>query len=284
MSNYLDHLIARHFDKSTVVQPRLSSLFEPPQTAALQPVPRDIVEPLEFDAFTEESGDAGLVESRGSTAALFHSDMEGPRTQVSSNESMMTGWRGQQRLLPSSLADVGPIEPADVFIPAPVQPRPLHSQAALVQPTNEQSTIENAPSAFSNEGNATPLQTVRHYAHEPVPTTIAPADVQNDAREQAASLHLRQPGVEASPVDSTRRGIVVYPRIAAPFESRNATHDAPSPSSLTDSQPAPTIHVTIGRVEVRATLPATSPRKQSPPAPLMGLDEYLRKRAKGDGR
>ena len=196
----------------------------------------------------------------------------------------MTGWRGRQRLLPSSLADVRPIEPADLFIPAPVQPSPLHSQAALVQPTNEQSTIENAPSAFSNEGDATPLQNVRQYAHEPVPTAIAPADVQNDAREQGASLHLRQPGVEVSPVDSTRRVSSSLRASRRAFESRNATHDAPSPSSLNDPQPAPTIHVTIGRVEVRATLPATSPRKQSPTAPLMGLDEYLRKRTKGDGR
>lgn len=284
MSNYLDKLIARHFDKSPAVQPRLSSLFEPPQTAALQPRPHNIAEPLEFDAFTEERGDAGPVESRGAAEASFHSDVKEPRTQASSNESLMTGWHGQQLLLPSSLADVRPIEPADLFIPAPVQPSPLHSQAAVVKPTNEQSTIENAPSAFSNEGDATPLQNVRHYALEPVPTAIAPADVQNDAREQAASLRLRQPGIEASPVDSIPRGIVVYPRIAAPFESRNATHDAPSPSSLTDSQPAPTIHVTIGRVEVRAMLPVTPPRKQSPPAPLMGLDEYLRKRTKGDGR
>ena len=77
MSNYLDNLIARHFDKSTVVQPRLSSLFEPPQTAVLQPVPRNIAEPLEFDAFTEERGDAELVESRGAAEASFHSDWKG---------------------------------------------------------------------------------------------------------------------------------------------------------------------------------------------------------------
>jgi hypothetical protein len=40
------------------------------------------------------------------------------------------------------------------------------------------------------------------------------------------------------------------------------------------------IHVTIGRIEVRAT-PETPPaRKAHPAAPVTGLDEYLRSRAK----
>ena len=51
--------------------------------------------------------------------------------------------------------------------------------------------------------------------------------------------------------------------------------------------PAPerSIHVTIGRVEVRATLPA-SLRSQTPrtSAPIMSLDEYLRERAGGSRR
>lgn len=48
-------------------------------------------------------------------------------------------------------------------------------------------------------------------------------------------------------------------------------------------QPEPTIHVTIGRVEVRAAPPAAPPPKarRSEP-PVMSLDEYLRKRAGGD--
>jgi hypothetical protein len=47
----------------------------------------------------------------------------------------------------------------------------------------------------------------------------------------------------------------------------------------------PSIHVTIGRVEVRATLPA--PARSQPPraaAPIMSLDQYLRDRAGGGRR
>jgi hypothetical protein len=47
--------------------------------------------------------------------------------------------------------------------------------------------------------------------------------------------------------------------------------------------PAPTIHVTIGRIEVRAAAPTTPVKRASPPASTMTLEEYLRSRA-GDRR
>jgi hypothetical protein len=50
-------------------------------------------------------------------------------------------------------------------------------------------------------------------------------------------------------------------------------------------RPEPVINVTIGRIEVRAT---PAPQKPSPkPAnrpPVMGLDEYLRRRSEGHDR
>jgi hypothetical protein len=50
---------------------------------------------------------------------------------------------------------------------------------------------------------------------------------------------------------------------------------APSPAK----SPEHVIHVTIGRIEVRAT-PETPPARKAPAAPVTGLDEYLRSRAK----
>lgn len=42
-----------------------------------------------------------------------------------------------------------------------------------------------------------------------------------------------------------------------------------------------TIEVTIGRIEVRATQPASVPNRAAAPSPVMGLDDYLRARARG---
>jgi hypothetical protein len=45
--------------------------------------------------------------------------------------------------------------------------------------------------------------------------------------------------------------------------------------------PVPTIHVTIGRVEVRATVPAAPASKPRPAPQTMSLDDYLRQRSRG---
>jgi hypothetical protein len=64
---------------------------------------------------------------------------------------------------------------------------------------------------------------------------------------------------------------------------------SPMPESVTPApavgpEPAPTIQVTIGRVEVRATpAPATSRKPATEPA-VMSLEEYLRQRSAGGER
>lgn len=51
------------------------------------------------------------------------------------------------------------------------------------------------------------------------------------------------------------------------------------------AQAAPTINVTIGRVEVRATqAPAPAPRRAETATPRMSLDDYLRRRRNGEVR
>jgi len=54
---------------------------------------------------------------------------------------------------------------------------------------------------------------------------------------------------------------------------------------MEEAQVTPTIQVTIGRIEVRATTtPAqsTQPQRQQVASPVMSLDDYLRQRAKGE--
>ena len=63
----------------------------------------------------------------------------------------------------------------------------------------------------------------------------------------------------------------------------------PSLRSLIPQQPKsspvkPSINVTIGRIEVRATLPPASAKTQRPAPPILSLDEYLHQRAGGNRR
>ena len=70
---------------------------------------------------------------------------------------------------------------------------------------------------------------------------------------------------------------VRYPA-AAPTMRTASRAEARRPAA----QPAPVIHVTIGRVEVRATTPAAGkPKSARSVGPKLSLDDYLRSRGKG---
>ena len=71
---------------------------------------------------------------------------------------------------------------------------------------------------------------------------------------------------------------VLLPAQPVPTPNR-ALADTPGSTSKTTDGPVPSITVTIGRIEVRATPPAPAPtqRQRSTP-PVLSLDEYLRQR------
>lgn len=90
---------------------------------------------------------------------------------------------------------------------------------------------------------------------------------------------------QVAEADSTERPAVTSPIIAQPritpfFADRSGERDERRDESA--APPAPTIHVTIGRVEVRATQSASpSSPKSRPTRPAMSLDDYLRRRGSG---
>jgi hypothetical protein len=72
------------------------------------------------------------------------------------------------------------------------------------------------------------------------------------------------------------------PRSATPFTttSRNLERDLLRPNE--SSEQPPIVRVTIGRIDVRATLPATPSRKSSARSePKLTLDAYLKSRREG---
>ncbi|MEK6406956.1 MAG: hypothetical protein AABN34_08340 [Acidobacteriota bacterium] len=95
----------------------------------------------------------------------------------------------------------------------------------------------------------------------PVSVTAAPSD----AREQSSSKGFP---------------IVVQSRIAPLAEV--------GPERLTlnrlGAYSQPTVHVTIGRIEVRAVQSSQSPAKPRATTPVMNLDDYLRRRNQGSAR
>ncbi len=81
------------------------------------------------------------------------------------------------------------------------------------------------------------------------------------------------PGSTSTPLSSTAVSVKTQIAPSVKSVSQNFIEGGDTP------QPSPTIQVTIGRIEVRATPPpATSLAKSRPASPAMSLEEYLRQR------
>ncbi|MGA9365502.1 MAG: hypothetical protein WBW16_14155, partial [Bacteroidota bacterium] len=109
------------------------------------------------------------------------------------------------------------------------------------------------------------------------------------AAEQGASLKklvLRaNSGVESFP-DETTHALTPSPVVVHPNVVRRPAPPTSPTSGLQDStlEPAPTIQVTIGRVEVRATSTPRRPGPPTPTVPVLSLEDYLRQHSSGGAR
>jgi hypothetical protein len=118
--------------------------------------------------------------------------------------------------------------------------------------------------------------------HQPIVQSIIQSSTERVVIEQRTepSAHVRE-----QPSLSAANTIVVQPRVTRVdhLEAQRRNSDTlPVPAQA--PPPAPTIHVTIGRVEVRATAPAAPPPQRRPAPRRMSLDEYLTQRSSGGRR
>jgi hypothetical protein len=195
-----------------------------------------------------------------------------------------------RREMPSRVVEI--VVTDDREAPAPhVSPRVEPDPPALFAPPSEPRLSAAAPTHARGETTASPeppavvvrpmtaIETVREARPGPwrriVADRVAVAPLVEKRIETAASVRPRTPPDIPSSAASPIR-VVVEPRLAPPDLQR-----FPQPiRAPRDVEPAPDIHVTIGRVEVRAvTSPTTAPRARTSAASgLMTLDDYLRRR------
>ena len=170
--------------------------------------------------------------------------------------------------------------PPPILRPAAAQPS---GGRMPQQPEPDRATLN--PAAAADETRGTPPRTtpegqnqlalkplIRHIV---IDRNASPAEPQPTAPPLTEQRAVREtyPSIPDSVL--TPRQIVAHVKPIAP----------PTPTeSAVKPQAAPTIQVTIGRVEVRATPlpPSSKPRRPAPP--VMSLDEYLQQRAGGDRR
>ncbi len=113
----------------------------------------------------------------------------------------------------------------------------------------------------------------------PPPSQPASTDHASSARVNADETSSRQSGQRDEPAASTNN---VAPHVIHVNTVRREVISSSQNESSQAREPVvespPTVHVSIGRVEVRAVAPQrpAAPRVETRPAPRMSLDEYLR--------
>ena len=149
------------------------------------------------------------------------------------------------------------------------------------QPATPVTAVANVPTAAAPELRANDLAPPAMAVRKPTADAPSPTEELSAApipmapttiiRESIETQIVPQPVVPArvsvAPTPPARLGQNVPPFAAQPQPQRPALQ--------------PTIKVTIGRIEVRATQPASAPSRAAAPSPVMSLDDYLRARARG---
>jgi hypothetical protein len=295
MTDYLGNLLARSFAPAERgVRPRMPSIFEPASPAVLSG--RFLETAIEGDSSSETP----------------HSD---PRP-TSPEKNSPTDSRNVDSV------PTPPGRPAEHAIPPSLARRSIPIARASAEPaTPEKPSLlpraETAPISFGrppiDTGSAAPHDAASNTpASNPVRPAV-PAGEKKTVMSPSASPSAPPPPPVPDPARRDNRGPTAGPQRSAVVPSPPRSLDPPA-SNIADRRSRtehavagvvpkqavrtesrsevpqvaaatpPTIQVTIGRVEVRATTSATPQRPKSKKEPEMSLEAYLARRAEGDFR
>ena len=275
MSNFLNNLVARTLNLAPVVQPRLTSRFEPVAPVATT-VPLE--ESVEVEG-TSEPLSITPLEQRAPTAALLTPQPDLDRSREDVRHVTVPHERIQSREV--------------------VRPQIEHLQNTLLVPppqnfiTPEIERLSTSEPPSRPAPRITPEQAVSSREVEPTQTPV---------RAESESWRQLQPRVQnlidshlsaIQPTPTNDRVLEKTPATAVqPNISRSIARNEVAPVASTprdeahfgfQPEPTETINVTIGRVDVRAVF---SPRQAAPPtrartSNVNSLDDYLKQRSEG---
>lgn len=268
MSDFLASLTARSFGTETAIRPRLASLFEPVRNgeAALREAPA--VEPIDTAIAREVEVESEGERKRSRPAPAWREDGKASNAKRSEDANSVSPIVSPPRddseyPRPTVLADER--EKEDTVVGPKVRPR----RAPVSQAENAN---ESEPALRSHSEDDTPKR---------VSTRAAAASAIRD---------------ESS--ENDHRGLVLPPKVFPELtaEMKNAAlamkvgpgtpkrEKAGSAWPALAAEPEPSVHVTIGRIEVRATSESKQAGRPRTASPVMSLEEYLHRRTQRGGQ
>jgi hypothetical protein len=303
MTDLLASLVDRALDRVSVLQRRQPTLFEPVAEAVFGKRPQfDNESSLQEEEIVavHESGPSARRDRSIDYSLQFPGPLLSAESQFSDAQAQPI--RRRKTLHPGPLPEDKPEANLQRLVaPATIKSVPKardeHSaNEAMRHSIAKPEAITIAPQRLietiverkvEREVVAEHLETTRNIGE--THSFVPPARIPKEST-QANDKEGKQPQKsESRSVVTPKEPAVIKPRTqkkAIAPRGPSPVRRAVSPSDLTSvlKQPAaPIIHVTIGRVEVRATAPASEPAKKAHPAgPRLGLEDYLRSRSKGN--
>jgi hypothetical protein len=301
MSGFLARLLDRTIEDGPVLRARPQALFERPRGGPPGALGAGPAWPGESHAFTQPPGRRARAGTVGKRLA------QRPGTRDTGSQP---GERDAPRAAPIALPRTPPVpspaSPQETDLARPSAPRLVAQPGAgdeAPPATRRRRRITSAQDGGAPAADAgKPDQT--HEPREPAPPppaiarSIAPSPrvtatltpsprppASTAARGGAGEPPAAAPAPAPAPRGDRRRPqrLITQRRVAVARATDDARAAARTRLMRTGPQAPPTVHVTIGRLEVRASSPPAAPRPRAvaPQAPKLGLDEYLRARSGG---
>jgi hypothetical protein len=291
MSDFLSNLIAMGAGAAGAIRPYLPSPFEPVHPTELR---LDVDDEISVVATAGTPPPAQLKQRATARHVEHHAP---PLTDSRRDEASLAEPQYPARD-PGPPAET-PAPPASQTASASRDPEPLRHgrplERAVILERGADPDVERPAEPSHNRAELAPVRTSQGLRSEPPQeahnqvelappaSTLLVVEPQLDSAARDAVAMSGVPSLESPPPPSLVaivRGHVAAPPPATRTGSRRA---GPVTPRALDAQrrSEPDVHVTIGRVEVRATPPLPPPMRRNAPQP-MSLDEYLRRRTSGE--
>jgi hypothetical protein len=255
MSDYLSRVVDRGSSAPAGVRPALPSLFDSEKTS-----------PTLIPAFrSPETERHSTIERSRNIGGETDNDISSVHERLVSIRALLTE---APKTAVAQKSEIIEKQTSAGFVRAPVVPPELRPLSAELR-----SGAEKPAESSQKQSVARPRAVLSESVVEPVAELLA---------KRSTGARLPQARTERAKSDSQPR-ITVTPVSRRRAASSTLTNARDSVVADDDSSSTRSIHVTIGRVEVRAVhLPSESaPPPPARPAPKMSLDDYLRSRNGG---
>ena len=259
MTDYLGQLVLRGRQPDLAVEPRQASRFERPRQPALA-LATEL--PTGPHAATAEPGGA----SRDVASAPAGGRHQPPRAVAVTVNATPPDHSGES--------------PAAAHSVSTSARAPLRQPPAVLRDSETPRPFDRGPSSPAILHERVPSAPLTPLANMPAPRSQKQIEGDSSSRDAAGLDHERPPARVRVTTEAVARVDRPRPPELLPASTPNARQATPAARDIERAAAgaAPTIHVTIGRVEIRAGAAAPVARKASPRPPTMTLEQYLRQR------